>query len=302
MKLIKSFLFFVNSSDRSSGTISNFNLEMPPWLLSDIKQNNKIKVILQDFILRKSIYNIEASVNGTFIISETSGNNTNIYTLTIDSGFYSVVTLASYLSEKLTTNSPFYTYNITFNDITAKFLFEVTTKQGYTLGSISFNFSALNSSYELLGFERSTYNFTLSGQFLRLSSIRLINLQGEDRLYFRSSLCMGPNIKRRTSTGLIDYTDILASFSLSVDPLNIIYYIDNSSLFSCWLNSKAIQPIINFKLTNEFNIILPFELDYSFTLKFEYYQEDNTGTESVEILKEVRDINRLNLLSKNLKK
>lgn len=303
MKLIKSFLFYVNSEDRiPGGEIYNFSIQLPPWLLQDIKQNTKIQVILQDFILRKSLYNVISSVNGVFSINETSGNNINNYTLTIPSGFYSVISLATYLSDKLTTSSQYYTYTITFNDIQAKYNIEVVAKSGQTLTSISFDFTSLISTNELMGFKKEIYNFTQSGIYLRLTSEKMVNLNGaEDRLYLRSSLVTN-NIKRRTLTGQYDYTDVLASFSLSVDPLNIIYYIDNNELFSAFLNSKTLQPIISFQLTNEFNILLPFQQEYSFILRFKYFDEDNLLEDNNNTLNEIKELTKINLLSKTLKK
>ena len=84
-------VFYIDSSNRTSGTDSNFEISL------NLPKNNYNKVALLQLSCPKSFYNFSTGKN-TFTLRELSVN----YTVTIPVGNYTNTTLLSSLSSLLT--------------------------------------------------------------------------------------------------------------------------------------------------------------------------------------------------------
>ena len=68
MKVVDKRLLFINSTDRVSGSIENFMIEIPPHLLHKEK-HQRMRIILNDVILPFTWYNVQPS-NNTLQVTE----------------------------------------------------------------------------------------------------------------------------------------------------------------------------------------------------------------------------------------
>jgi hypothetical protein len=178
MALISSSkLFYINSSDRVSGTDSDFlyAFQMP----ADVKFD---KVCVLQVCIPKSYYLVQA--NEYFTLTE-GANSVNI---TPPVGNYTRKSLASTLQTLLSLNSPNrYTYAVTYPNSstipdTGKYTFLVTGNGGV---QPIFTFATTNDLWDHMGFASgSTNNFVGNS----LTSTNVINLQKENTLYLHSDI------------------------------------------------------------------------------------------------------------------
>ena len=68
MKVIDKQLLFISSDERDSGEISNFNLSMPPHLLT-CQPHQRMRMVLNDVVLPYTWYNVQET-NRHFQVTE----------------------------------------------------------------------------------------------------------------------------------------------------------------------------------------------------------------------------------------
>eukprot|EP01050_Picozoa_sp_SAG11_P062831 SAG11_NODE_42502_length_179_cov_41.525000_1_plen_59_part_11 len=59
MKIVDKKMIFINSSERDSGTINDFTITLPTHLLTR-KDNQKMRIILNDLVLPYTWYNVQS--------------------------------------------------------------------------------------------------------------------------------------------------------------------------------------------------------------------------------------------------
>jgi len=141
-------IIYVNSLNRISGDSDDFVINLMDYVKFP---NDYDTAALLAFSCPKSYYLINNN-NNVFTVDEKNGN---VFNITIEPGNYSFNTMSKTL-EQLLNNSSTFTYSITPNNKTGKYLFTVT---GNTIYQPSFIFNK-NSPYEILGFRLDTYNFS----------------------------------------------------------------------------------------------------------------------------------------------
>jgi len=174
----KTFLYHLNSANRSSGTNGDFEIKI------DITNGYNIEdfdsVCLLSASIPKSYYAIQEGKN-TFILTEGVVDTT----ITIPPGTYSATNFANLVASLLTTQSPNnWTYTCSINLSTAKFTW---TSSGPPISPPTFKVG--DYLYERLGFDKGEiveFN-PISG----LTSKNVINMSPEADLFIRSNIIAG---------------------------------------------------------------------------------------------------------------
>lgn len=167
-------IFYINSRKRSSGTDSNFaiQIEVPKTIIYD-------RIALLDCSIPKSYYIVRE--NSYFILSE----NGNTVQINVTPGNYTRNSFKIILQTLLNTLSPLgYTYTITFPNVNiegddGKYTFNVSNNLYQPVFIIN------TTLYEQLGFNRNTtYTFVSN----KLKSTNVVNFSAEATLCIRSSI------------------------------------------------------------------------------------------------------------------
>lgn len=268
MKLVDSKIWFVKSNDRYSGEIYDYLIAVPSFLLNH-PPNQFVKMTLVDFVLKRNKYPID-SANNRFNITETQGGVPLSYSFSITPGNYNIYQLASYLETALTAQSTYYTYSCVWDNISGHLTFSVITKTANPFQSISFDFNISRSAYELLGFNQTTYNFTVVSPY-SLESVNMTSLTGQTAVYLRTNI--GTNNLEYVD-GELGLTDIFAKIPIAVPPYATIIFQDvGASLYNMYLQTNNIATV-NFRLTNADDINLEFQDNYTMAFKIEFFEPD----------------------------
>jgi len=210
-------IVFIDSSRRSAGTSSNFQIEL------GLPDNPWDSVVLMQCSIPKSWHLISTGVNDSFRISEPGISGTRIFTVTIPKGSYNKLSLASTLSTIATSASSVSGYALTYNIFytntninntvdTFTYTWSVTKDTGYNFSiySPSLIFGANNFAI-IVGFNNSTtYIFPLTTAVIITPNA--INLSSKNRLFLKSSMS-------GTAEG-----SILQEIYQSVPDNSIVYY------------------------------------------------------------------------------
>lgn len=292
MKLNDSRIWYIRSADRFSGVLYNFNINVPSFILNH-RPDEVIKITLVDFVLKRNKYPIDTN-NNRFNVSETQNSVQYNYTITITAGNYNVYQLATQLATQLTSASPYYTYSISWDTVSGYYTFTIATKTSFGIGTASFDFNVSRSAYELLGFAKNTYSFTTSS----LTSVKMVSLSGETSVYLRTNLTT-PNYDY--SNGEYGLSDVIAKIPIVVPPYATIVFQDvGASLFNSYIQTNSLGSL-NIRLTNSEDVDLEFQDEWTCAFKVETYE----ATKELDILNELKtltEINKLNLLQKNMKR
>lgn len=249
-------IFHINSSNRLSGTHSNFSYALKNLKNSSDAQPYTHVVVLQCSI-PKSYYLVQSNLN-SFILNE----NGTEYTIEMNVGNYSrtgfMITLQTALN-----NAGAWTYVVTADDSntgaeTGKLNFSVSGN-----GGIQPSFIFTTKLYEALGFERNSI-VSFSSDTLR--STNVINLQKESTLFIHSDICAsdaGDNILQSVFA------------SNTTDYGNIVFTNECTILNSKKIITTKLSESYNFYLTDENNI--PIDLNgRNWQMVLCLFQMDNT--------------------------
>lgn len=151
--------FLIDSKDRTSGTNSNFHINVK------LKKDNSYNMIsLVHAGVPKSYYNID-SQNNTFTLTE-NGSST---TVTLTPGDYTSSTFPAHLEYQLDAASLVidasnpWTYSATFDSTTHKLTITSTEHASRTMTTNSITFSGFNNPFLCCGFHQDSINsFTVN--------------------------------------------------------------------------------------------------------------------------------------------
>lgn len=185
----RKYIAVVDSSTRTSGTSSNFQVRI------DLPIDNKYnRVILLSAIVPKSYYLIQAGYN-TFTLREGAA----YFTITIPIGNYSITELLLSLNTLLNAISGIgQEYVVTYSKLTGKLTFTIIAEVVNTYLIFTTNL------FDTLGFDKNSTNVFTSST---LVSTNVVNLNPYECLYIRSDMtansygtildivpmCMSPN-------------------------------------------------------------------------------------------------------------
>lgn len=251
-------LIHIKSSDRTSGTIGNFTVDIPSSFIY-CKSTEEMTISLVNFFCKRNFYNIQ-SYNNTFQVNE----NGTIRTIYINEGSPNSYNLITELLTKLNLFGSSYVYTIDYNISTLHFIFTVNNND------VQFIFN--NSCAELLGFDKTTYNFTNR----TLESTRIIDLNGEECIYIHLMSADSENIETSTDK-TVQKSNVIGIVPLTCPTGGVIYYGNLNDDYKMTLSQKEVTKL-QFKLTNEYNDELTLQTDYFMVLKIETIDltEDNT--------------------------
>lgn len=168
--------FYINSSNRLSGTNENFlyQILLPPL-------NDYTHVCVKRMVIPKSYYLIQAGFN-TFTLTENKVNTL----ITITPGNYNASSFQPYLSNLLSTSSPnSWTYTVSYPSSTSSAdigKFNYTVSGNSSQPSLTFT----TNVYEQFGFNANSTN-TFVGNALQ--SANVLKFQVEDTLFIHSDIC-----------------------------------------------------------------------------------------------------------------
>jgi hypothetical protein len=180
----KKRIFYINSSNRISGTSNNFTIQLQMPL-----DEHYDRVTVLQANIPVSYYIVQAGLN-TFQFKEPSHP---AVTVTIPAGNYNANSFAVVVGSQLTSNSPNgLTYTITYP---SSFTQNNTGQFTYTVNSTSSPIQFIFGSapvYEQFGFSpNATYTFTVGATTSTLISINVVKFIPEDTLFIHSDICDG---------------------------------------------------------------------------------------------------------------
>lgn len=250
-------LLNIKSSDRTSGTIGNCIFDIPSGFIS-CKNSEMMTISLVNFFCKRNFYNIQ-NYNNTFQVNE----NGTLRTITLNEGSPNSYNLITELLTSLNLFGSSYVYTIDYNISTFHFTFTVNND------NVQFIFN--NTCSELLGFDKTTYNFIDR----TLESTRIIDLNGEECIYIH--LISGNTDNIETAGTIIQKSNVLGIIPLTCQTGGVIYYGNFNDDYKMTLQQKNLMNI-QIKLTNEYNDELTLQTDYFMVLKIETIDltEDNT--------------------------
>jgi hypothetical protein len=269
MQQPRQIILYINSINRVSGTVSNFNIVFKDNL---IKANNGeiIKLTLNDFVTNFSFYAIQY-YNNTFRVTETDGaSHTFTQDISIPPGNYTITNLNTQIENQLNL-SPFYSYVLTRNSTFNKTTFTYTLKPTVLNGTVKFDFTPITfieSAHQALGFTRAVFNFIpniLGGQ---LTSNAVCNVNAEENLFLRCNGLISDNLEF-VGTEFCP-ANILAKIAITAVPFSKISFLNIRDNFSAFTKVNAITSM-NFSITNENGIELDLngqEFNFSMLVQF----------------------------------
>ena len=273
MKVIDKKLLFINSSERESGTISDFKVTIPSHLLT-CEPNQKMRLVLNDLVLPFTWYNVQ-STNRTFTLQEGAVS----YAVEIPMGSYNVTQLRDTLQSLMTSlsasqnSSNPHTYTLLFDSISSKFSFSHSSlAEGQTSRLI---FAREGSAHKLLGFEVGSVNDFVSqgGGVGRVLSSRPVSMMLTDALHFHTNL-LNTNVDK--STGLMSdfhLSDVFAKIAINTSPFNNLIYFNTNDDYLVNISERRITEF-RFWFTTGEHAYIDLNDDFSFTLKIEIYEDD----------------------------
>lgn len=194
-------LFYLNSRDRTSGTDSDFTIN-----LRDLQNFQPTHVVVLQANIPKSYYVVQEGQN-TFTLTEEDSDTVEI---TIPPSNYTRINFKSVLQSLLTTHSPnAYVYTITIPNSTSsgdngKYTF---TCAGHTLESKIIMED--NNLFELMGFDSFSTNSFTTGT---LVSTNIVKISKEDTIFIHSDMVGGLSdsiLQDIYSVGNGDYSNIV---------------------------------------------------------------------------------------------
>jgi hypothetical protein len=282
VKIIKSQILFVDSADRyTNQTPSNFSINIPKSYAEVSSQNQKIRITLLDLIIPRNFWAINLN-NRSFTLSI----NGITYIINLPLGFWNVYQLATQLKNLLQNANGAYTWTITYD--ANKNYYNFLVSPGAT---IEFIFTS-NDCADFLGFTNSTtYIFVANS----LTSVKGVNLQGENCIYIRTNLTNEvPNIEYGNN-GVFTVSNILARVPISVAPFANIIYQDYSNTYSLICEQNYIDQI-QIRVSDRLQNLIDLQTEWSFSLKIEIIETDDQER-NIANGKNMVDILRLMLLS-----
>lgn len=253
------YFAYINSNNRTSGTHSNFNYQIPVNTYGNV---DRVALIQCD--IPKSYYLIN-STNNTFQLYE-NGTTTNVV---LQSGCYNVSQIIVEITRALnaaTILSATSTYSVSFPSATSpqtgKFTFLLTS----TVNTHVIRFVFTTQVYEQMGFNLNSTNtlpYTGTPFTYSTTSVNVIKLQVESSLYIKTNLISDPTqvLSSVFASTALDFSSIIFQQTTDIAAISKEIAVNKSN--SYW-----------FQITNEDNVIVDLNgINCNFVLVF--YKANN---------------------------
>ena len=277
MKIVDKKMIFINSSERDSGTINDFTITLPTHLLTR-KDNQKMRIILNDLVLPYTWYNVQSS-NQRFTVTEQAAlNDSETFQVILTPGSYHVLQFRDHLKQQLDFNSQIngqgYVYTITYDEVSAKFKFTAAAPNGAST-TVYFIFDG-SPTCKLLGFESNstnTFNGAIDDPFTNVTSTRAVNMMFTDALYMHCDLPTTNINKGSGDRSTYHVSNAFAKIPVNTSPFSNILYANANDDFLTNIPERFINRI-RFKFHTVEHNEIELNDDYSFTLKLEILEDD----------------------------
>jgi hypothetical protein len=276
MSIVKTHNIFINSEYRTSGTISDFtiNLKEPLRLMNS---NNYFRCKVGRTIIANVINQINASNNVLqYNISRPSVPLSQTANITLSVGNYNINTLLTELSNKLTASIATYSVSIKTN-----FTYDRTTGKA-TLGLTGLDTIAttitlyFNNNLRLGAFfgftSNAVFSYTNTTTSNNTTGQTYVNVNPINHIYIRSSLPQRESYENVIES--ITITDILAKIPImSYSSGNFIFYENSISYTDLSIN---LIDSINLYLSDNLSYSIDMTLNYTTTLIIEEIGTDKS--------------------------
>jgi len=308
-EVVKSILFYLDTSKRSGGTIGTPNFTFPNNLIGLQPQaGERIRLTLQEAAIEYTFYQTE-TFNNKFVIIETRGNGDVLArTIELEVANYNLNTFILELTNKLNAGS-YFTYALTFNANTNTIVYTASQKDIHTIDSIVFDFNPTTayaqtsvniqeSCNEIMGFPiASTITMAVQGSGRSVeSSIPITMSPGVENLYVTiKNSCQ--NYGNANIANVFEPSNILAKIPVAAPPYSTLYFFDLNGNFSTIIENKYLDNL-DLDLRNErFTSIEP-RKDWTFTMKIEIIRP-KVEDRMLDALQEMLELTRLKFLKKS---
>ena len=260
MKVVDKQMLFVSSSERDSGSASDFHLSMPSHLLT-CQPHQRLRLVLNDVVLPYTFYNVQES-NRSFQVVQNGGAPV---TVQMTEGSYHALQLRDHLADVLSAVSVGVSYTVTFHEKTSVFEFSITGASG--VNSLSFQGTA---AHKLLGFEKGSTNlFSLT----KLTSSKAVSMMLTDALYLHCDM-QNTNVDKGAGTNeTFNLSSTFAKIMVNTSPFNNIIFVNANDDYMLNLSDKRIHGL-RFWVTTTDHDPVSLNDDFSFTLKVEVIEDD----------------------------
>ena len=273
---------YINSANRVIGTVGDFTVYFQDQMLATPPNTSMIMIVI-DACISRSWYTV-SDLNNTFATYD----GVSLVPLVIPPGCYDVYTMRAALAALL---------GVDWTVACSK----VTNTYTYTSAApCAFVFSN-NRCSELLGF----------GVFQGTTAVALPQLVGTSpiKMNMENSIIVHCDIPQIQCSGIDHYgattqnfteSDIILKMPLNCAPYdNLVFQEQGSMTFRTDVAVKELASL-RFYLTDENNVALTPMFDWTITLKFLFFKNDDD--QMVARLTEIRDYIKLMVIDKHLKK
>jgi len=318
MDLINKKVLFIDGRNKSSGDYNNpvFNMNTQDGFFN-CESNQKILMCPLSFQILNDYYNINDTNNQLIFtintVSNPSANPINGFVWEVDNGYYDVYSLASYLQLilKAQFDSEFgsqgggsyvFTVNIDYSNDISGYTFTITaTNNFFATYDLTLSFETITTGVGVLTCNNPINDF-LGFQVTQTASVDAdneiissfpINFLYQSTIYLRTNICS--ENKEFTPTSLIT-SNLLMDVGVDVPKLSMIKFLNNNKLYQTEARNNISQ--IEFRLTDEDDNLIEFKSDMKISIEFEKYEYKKN--DSLEILKDIKNINEASLMVKSL--
>jgi hypothetical protein len=276
MNVKRTQTIFINSANRLSGDINDFNVHLHDQLVKAVDNKTQIRISVIHLCMNRSYYTVRNNTN--FMINNlTTGQSTEFG---IRTGYYNVNTFSAYLLTLLIN------WKIDYDASRNIYTFTPPNDQN------TYSFQFFDSGH-LFGMDEDIISDSFSYDN-PLTSTKPILMNLDNSLYIRTSIARKPGgaVDNLTSPDFIE-SDILCCLPMTFSPFNNIN-IDCSNNFVFYLN---VQELTTFRLfvTDQSNNLIDLKYDYTVGLKIEYCNLEDDD-ETLKTLQEIRDLLKYSVL------
>jgi hypothetical protein len=304
-----SFNIFINSSDRDSGSNSNFHLTIPN-LFNNNSITSKLVITLNEAIIPYEWNSITDNNNALYLIEQDSSSNVNVVILSIHNrNEYNNSTLITELNDVFNnsggnrldklgnTYSTLFSYTFSIDNTTNKLKLSVSGSLGT---SIIYNFNPLPDTLSNFGTFGRMIGM-LSNESIVITSSNntnfLFNQDIEykltDYIYISTSLTSN-NISFLESIEDYNNSNIFGKIPVDKDRGELITFKNTNNIFFILLNSTYDLNDISFSLRDSSLNVIELNREWSFSLKIDLIDTEQDLTPLEERKKEsVEDLLRI---------
>ena len=278
----KSQLIYINSANRSFGTIGDFELIFTEGLMQ-CSHEQSLELTVMDCCINRSWLTVN-NANNTYGI-RVSGIPASVVYYTIPEGYYDCYSFLTLLKQQQPT------WTITYNDKNNKYSFSPSISDVNV-----YEFVFTNKSCHLFGF-----NVGESIQFSHatpLTSSIPIRMNRENTLMIHCDIAKDKYSLDNLSGPAWFDSDVLLSIPMTCAPFNnVTYQITGADTFTYTLSSSQLSKMRIF-LTDENNVPLEPVYDWTLTLKLTYINNDDDHL--LATVKNIKDYVQYIVLDKHM--